>query len=82
MASLEGAKHALAFSAGLCSTMIITHLLQSGDHILVIDDVYGGTGRFFREIAAKVYGMKVDFVDFEDLNNVCLLYTSPSPRDA
>jgi len=50
--------------------MIITHLLKSGDHILCVDDVYGGTGRFFRKIAVEIYGMTVDFVDMTDLDNV------------
>lgn len=47
MASLEGGKHAIAFSSGCSVTMIICHMLASGDHILSVDDVYGGTGRFF-----------------------------------
>lgn len=67
VASLEGGKHCLAFSAGCATTMIITHLLKSGDHILCVDDVYGGTGRFFRRVAVEIYGMQVDFVDMTNL---------------
>ena len=68
--SLEGGNHCIAFSAGCSCTMIITHLLKSGDHIVCVDDVYGGTGRFFRRIAAEVYGMTVDFVDMTNLDNL------------
>lgn len=68
--SLEGGKHCLAFSAGCACTMIITHLLKSGDHIVCVDDVYGGTGRFFRRIASEIYGMSVDFVDMTNLDNL------------
>jgi cystathionine gamma-lyase len=46
--------------------LIICHLLKTGDHIVCGDDVYGGTGRFFRECAEKVYGMEVTFVDTND----------------
>lgn len=50
--------------------MIIAHLLKSGDHIILVDDVYGGTGRFFRRIAGETYGMTYDFVDMTDMNNL------------
>lgn len=50
--------------------MVITHTLKTGDHIVCVDDVYGGTGRFFRRLAVEVYGMQVDFVDMTDLKNL------------
>ena len=70
IASLEGGKHALAFSSGLSSNLIICHLLKHGDHVIIGDDVYGGTGRFFRECAEKVYGMEVTFLDTSDLSKL------------
>ena len=70
IASLEGGKHALAASSGCAVTMLCTHLCKAGDHILAIDDVYGGTGRFFRKMAVDIYGMEVDFVNMTDLSNV------------
>lgn len=45
LASLDKAKHCLAFSSGLGATAAISELLASGDHIVCGDDVYGGTGR-------------------------------------
>jgi len=44
--------------------------LSAGDHILCVDDVYGGTGRIFRRLAIEKYGMTVDFVDMTDVSNV------------
>lgn len=70
VASLEGGKYCLATSAGCAATMIIAHLLKSGDHIVLVDDVYGGTGRFFWRIASEIYGMTCDFVDMTNMDNL------------
>lgn len=43
LASLEGAKYAFATSSGMAATISVLSLLKQGDHILCIDDVYGGT---------------------------------------
>lgn len=48
LASLEKGKYALTFSSGLGATTTLMFMLKSGDHIVSIDDVYGGTGRLFR----------------------------------
>ena len=64
LASAEGGKHGLAFASGMAATVTVTHLLKSGDHVVCIDDVYGGTQRYFRRIAAPCYGVTFDFVDF------------------
>jgi len=65
VASLENGKYGLAFSSGLGATTAITNLLKSGDHIICGNDVYGGTGRYFRKVATKM-GIEVDFIDFND----------------
>ena len=70
LASLENAKHGLVAGSGLGVAMLITHLFKSGDHIVCVDDVYGGTGRYFRKIAEPVYNMKTTFVDMSDLQNI------------
>lgn len=54
VAKLEGAKYGLAFSSGLGATTTLIHTLDAGDHVIVVDDVYGATQRYFRTIAAKV----------------------------
>ncbi len=64
-AALEGAKYGLAFSSGLAAEQAIIQILKPGDHVLVCDDVYGGTGRLFRRLFAK-YGITFEFLDMTD----------------
>ena len=45
------------------ATAAIVGLLSSGDRVILTDDVYGGTSRFFRHVAARA-GIAADFVDF------------------
>lgn len=60
LASLDGAKHAIAFSSGLGATTALTHLLSKGDHIVSMNDLYGGTNRYFRKVASRL-GMETIF---------------------
>ncbi|XP_076196056.1 cystathionine gamma-lyase [Aptenodytes patagonicus] len=62
VAALDGAKYCLAYASGLAATLNITHLLKAGDTIICMDDVYGGTNRYFRKVAMKM-GLNVVFVD-------------------
>ena len=43
LAALEGAKHGSAFASGMAATAALLNLLQSGEHVVVGDDLYGGT---------------------------------------
>lgn len=65
IASLEGAKHGLAFSSGVASIDAVLHLLRAGDHALLSDDVYGGTYRLFKRVFEPV-GVRVSRVDMTD----------------
>uniref|UniRef100_A0A673CHN8 Cystathionine gamma-lyase n=1 Tax=Sphaeramia orbicularis TaxID=375764 RepID=A0A673CHN8_9TELE len=62
VAALDGAKYCLALASGLAATVTITHMLKAGDGIVCMDDVYGGTNRYFQRIAAQV-GLEVSFAD-------------------
>ncbi|XP_062413086.1 cystathionine gamma-lyase-like [Sardina pilchardus] len=62
VAALDGAQHCMALASGLAATMTITHMLKAGDGIVCMNDVYGGTNRYFRRIAAEI-GMDVSFAD-------------------
>jgi len=64
VASCENAKYGIAFASGSAATVTIINLLQSGDHVVTIDDVYGGTNRYFRRVAMPVNNMEFTFVDF------------------
>lgn len=50
LASLEGAEHGLAYSSGLGATTTIMHLLEPGDRVVSVNDVYGGVYRMFSQI--------------------------------
>jgi cystathionine beta-lyase/cystathionine gamma-synthase len=73
LAALEGTKHAISFSSGLAAVGAIAQLFNPGDHVLVCDDVYGGTGRLFRKIFAK-YNIDFEFIDMSDTKNIDLFF--------
>ncbi|KAI4829167.1 hypothetical protein KUCAC02_023228 [Chaenocephalus aceratus] len=63
VAAVDGAKYCIAVASGLAATVTITHMLKVGDGILCMDDVYGGTNRYFQKIASQT-GTEVSFADF------------------
>lgn len=63
LAAVEHGAHGLAFASGLSATATLMHTLKTGDHVLCIDDVYGGTQRLFRNICAPGSGIDFSFVD-------------------
>jgi cystathionine gamma-lyase len=69
LAALEGASHGLAFASGLAATDALLHLLDSGDHVVYSDDVYGGTFRLFDKVF-KRHGLSFTPVDASDPGNV------------
>lgn len=69
LASTENAKHGLTFASGLAATTTITHILSTGDHIIAMDDLYGGTNRYFRRVVSRL-GIQIDFVDATNPKNV------------
>lgn len=70
LASLENAKYSFALNSGCSALLSIMNLLSSGDHVLCVDDVYGGTQRYMRRILGERQGVSIDFVDFSDLSVV------------
>jgi cystathionine gamma-lyase len=66
VAALEGGKFALAFASGLAATSAIMQMLNSGDHVVCGDDVYGGTFRIFDKVFRR-HGIEFTFVDMSDL---------------
>ncbi len=69
IAELEGGRSASAFASGLAAIDAVVKLLESGDEILAVDDIYGGAFRLFTHIYAK-FGIKVRYVDTTDAVNV------------
>jgi len=69
LAALEGGAWALAFASGMAATDAIAHLLSAGDHIVMGDDVYGGTYRLFSKVFSRT-GVTLTAVDMRAPANV------------
>ena len=69
LAALEGAKHCLAFSSGMGAESTLTLLLKPGDHVVYMEDVYGGTFRLFDKVL-KRFGLTFSPVDASDIEAV------------
>ncbi len=69
LASLEGATHGVCFSSGCAAEAAIAMCLESGDHIVCSDDVYGGTFRLFDKVFRR-FGLTFSYVDMTDAENV------------
>lgn len=69
LASLEGGQYGLAFASGVAATDATLKLLGAGDHVVVSDDVYGGTFRLFERVLSR-YGITFSWVDAQNLENV------------
>ena len=70
IASLEGGKQGLAFASGMAATSTILELLDSGDHIVAMDDLYGGSFRLFDKVRGRSAGLQFSYVDLADLSEV------------
>jgi cystathionine gamma-lyase len=62
LAALEGGKHALAFASGLAASDAVFHLLNAGDHMILSDDLYGGTYRLADKVFKRM-GIEQTYVD-------------------
>jgi cystathionine gamma-lyase len=69
IAALEGGSYGLAFASGLAAIDTILRMFNPGDHIIVGNDVYGGTYRLFERVFAR-FGLKFSWVDLTDLEAV------------
>ena len=69
IAALEKGKYGIAFSSGLSATHALMSLVKAGDHIIVSNNVYGGTYRLF-ELIMKDYGLNFSWVDTSNLKNI------------
>lgn len=67
VAGVEGGSRGFAFASGLAATATILELLDSGDHVLAMDDLYGGSYRLFERVRRRSAGLDFGFVDMTDL---------------
>lgn len=75
IASLEGGRHGVMFASGLASLAACIHLLSSGDHVVLCDDVYGGTFRSLDKVF-KQFGITYTRADMLDLNATEAAFTA------
>lgn len=69
IAKLEEGSTGIAFASGLAAIDAVLKLLQSGDEIVAVDDIYGGAFRLFEQVYAK-FGIRVTYVDTTNAENV------------
>lgn len=70
IAELEGGVRGFAFASGMAAISSAFMLLSAGDHVVISEDVYGGTYRFVTKILTK-YKIDHTFVDMTDMNEIC-----------
>ena len=66
VADLESGTHGYAFASGLAATSTVLDVLDSGDHVIAMDDVYGGTYRLFERVRRRSAGLDFSWVDLND----------------
>jgi cystathionine gamma-lyase len=66
VADLENGTRSFAFSSGMAATATVLDLLDSGSHVIAMDDMYGGTYRLFERVRKRSAGLKFSFVDLRN----------------
>jgi cystathionine gamma-synthase len=67
LASLEGAEHGAAYGSGMGAVTTLMHLVSPGDHVVCVNDVYGGVYRLFSQVY-EPKGYSFDFVGVDEIN--------------
>jgi cystathionine gamma-lyase len=66
VADLESGRRGFAFASGLAGSATVLDLLDAGDHVLCMDDLYGGTYRLFENVRKRSAGLDFSFADLSD----------------
>lgn len=66
VAGLEGGTRGFAFASGMAATATLLELLDSGDHVIAMDDLYGGSYRLFERVRTRSAGLSFSYVDMTD----------------
>ncbi len=70
IADLESGSHGFAFASGMAATGTLLELIDSGSHVIAMDDLYGGTRRLFTGVRTRSAGLDFSYVDLSDLEQV------------
>lgn len=65
-AAMEGGSRGYAFASGLAATSTVLELLDSGDHVIAMDDLYGGSYRLFERVRRRSAALDFSYVDMTD----------------
>ncbi|MFK8028634.1 MAG: cystathionine gamma-synthase [Gammaproteobacteria bacterium] len=68
VAGLESGTNGFAFASGMAATSTIMDLLDQGDHVVAMDDLYGGSFRLFDKVLKRTSGLDFSFVDMTNLD--------------
>lgn len=66
LANLEGGASGFAFASGLSATGTVLELLDSGSHVIAMDDMYGGTYRLFENVRKRSAGLEFSYIDLSN----------------
>jgi len=67
IADLESGSRGFAFASGMAASATVLELLDSGDHVIAMDDLYGGSFRLFNNVRERSAGLKFSFTAIEDI---------------
>jgi len=70
IADLEGSSYGYAFASGMSASATVLELLNSGDHVIAMDDLYGGTYRLFENVRKRSAGLDFTFCDLSDASSL------------
>ena len=70
IAALEGGAHGFTFASGMAAIGTVLELLDSGDHVVAMDDLYGGSYRILERVRKRSAGLQASFVDLSKTENL------------
>ncbi|HAT8115310.1 TPA: PLP-dependent transferase [Legionella pneumophila] len=70
IASLESGQKGFAFASGMAAINTVIDLLDSGDHVVAMDDLYGGTFRLFDKVKTRTSNLSFSFIDMSVPENI------------
>ena len=70
IASLESGQHGFAFASGMAAINTVVDILNTGDHVIAMDDLYGGTYRLFDKVKTRTSHLSFSFVDMGNIDNI------------
>ena len=80
VAAMENGSHGFAFASGMAATSTIIELLDAGDHVLAMDDLYGGTNRLFRLVRTRSANLEFAYLDLTAEIDNLELHLKPNTR--